>query len=254
MHLFVHRKAGGPGFGFWGDSQRAWSAAVAEKGGWPSRTARVASPRYRGGQEAPTPNRHLLVRRSYHCVSLSVPWTVPPAIPPRIDRRISWIRMPDEVELTIVTLVFETSDPERLLPGAVEVRRGEPRSPGMPQHRPDAHRPRRPGRFVIIEKWESAEAQQAHFDSPDMVEMAEALHGSADRAAADRPARSASAPTTWPEPGRAEVRPRGLRRAAAVGVSDSSVDVGPGEVVARSRAASKAASATSVKPWRLRKL
>jgi quinol monooxygenase YgiN len=31
-----------------------------------------------------------------------------------------------------------------------------------------------PGRFVVIEKWESPEAQRAHFDSPDMVEMAEA--------------------------------------------------------------------------------
>lgn len=32
----------------------------------------------------------------------------------------------------------------------------------------------RPGRFTIIEKWESEEAQQAHFDSVVMVEMAAA--------------------------------------------------------------------------------
>lgn len=31
-----------------------------------------------------------------------------------------------------------------------------------------------PDRFVVLEKWESAAAQQAHFDSPDMVEMASA--------------------------------------------------------------------------------
>jgi quinol monooxygenase YgiN len=30
------------------------------------------------------------------------------------------------------------------------------------------------GRFVIVEKWESAAAQRAHFDSPEMIEMAQA--------------------------------------------------------------------------------
>jgi quinol monooxygenase YgiN len=34
-----------------------------------------------------------------------------------------------------------------------------------------------PGRFLIIEKWETPEAQQRHFDSPEMVEMAEACGG-----------------------------------------------------------------------------
>ena len=34
-----------------------------------------------------------------------------------------------------------------------------------------------PGRFVIIEKWESPEAQRAHFDSTEMVEMAKACDG-----------------------------------------------------------------------------
>jgi quinol monooxygenase YgiN len=31
----------------------------------------------------------------------------------------------------------------------------------------------RDGRYLVIEKWESAEAQRAHFDSEAMVEMAE---------------------------------------------------------------------------------
>ena len=31
-----------------------------------------------------------------------------------------------------------------------------------------------PGRLLILEKWESAEAQRAHFDSPEMVAMAQA--------------------------------------------------------------------------------
>ena len=31
----------------------------------------------------------------------------------------------------------------------------------------------RPGRHVVIEKWDTAEHQQAHFDSDEMVAMAE---------------------------------------------------------------------------------
>jgi quinol monooxygenase YgiN len=34
-----------------------------------------------------------------------------------------------------------------------------------------------PSRFVIIQKWESLDAQRAHFDSPEMVEMAQACNG-----------------------------------------------------------------------------
>jgi len=34
-----------------------------------------------------------------------------------------------------------------------------------------------PGRFVIVQKWESPEAQQTHFDSAQMVEMATACTG-----------------------------------------------------------------------------
>ena len=33
------------------------------------------------------------------------------------------------------------------------------------------------GRLVVIQKWASADAQRAHFDSPEMVEMAEACRG-----------------------------------------------------------------------------
>lgn len=35
----------------------------------------------------------------------------------------------------------------------------------------------RPGRFTVIEKWESEDAQQQHFDSTVMVEMAAACNG-----------------------------------------------------------------------------
>ena len=34
-----------------------------------------------------------------------------------------------------------------------------------------------PDRFVIVQKWESPDAQRVHFDSPEMVEMATACHG-----------------------------------------------------------------------------
>jgi quinol monooxygenase YgiN len=35
----------------------------------------------------------------------------------------------------------------------------------------------RPGRYVVIQKWESPETQRAHFDSAVMVEMAESCAG-----------------------------------------------------------------------------
>ncbi len=34
-----------------------------------------------------------------------------------------------------------------------------------------------PGRYLVIEKWESPAAQRAHFDSDDMVEMARSCEG-----------------------------------------------------------------------------
>jgi quinol monooxygenase YgiN len=35
----------------------------------------------------------------------------------------------------------------------------------------------KPSRLVIIQKWATVEAQQAHFDSPEMVEMANGCRG-----------------------------------------------------------------------------
>jgi quinol monooxygenase YgiN len=84
--------------------------------------------------------------------------------------------MSDEVELTIVTLVFEASDPEHLLPilsKYVVVSRGHPGCRNIDL----AASATAPGRFVIIQKWESAEAQRIHFDSAEMVEMAGACVG-----------------------------------------------------------------------------
>jgi quinol monooxygenase YgiN len=82
----------------------------------------------------------------------------------------------DEVELTIVTMVFQASDADALLPVLskyVVVSRGHEGCRNIDLCASVAT----PGRFVIIEKWDSPEAQRAHFDSADMVEMAGACAG-----------------------------------------------------------------------------
>ena len=82
----------------------------------------------------------------------------------------------DSVELTIVTMVFEASDPERLLSVLakyVVVSRGADGCRNIDL----CASATRPGRYVIVEKWATPEAQRAHFDSPAMVEMAGACKG-----------------------------------------------------------------------------
>jgi quinol monooxygenase YgiN len=84
--------------------------------------------------------------------------------------------MPDEVELTMVTMAFRTEKPEALMPVLakyVVVSRGHAGCRNIDLCVSVAN----PGRFVIIEKWESPETQQAHFDSAEMVEMAKACTG-----------------------------------------------------------------------------
>ena len=81
-----------------------------------------------------------------------------------------------EVELTIVTMVFEAAQPEALqsvLAKYVVLSRGHPGCRNIDLCASATS----PGRFVIIEKWESPEAQRAHFDSQEMVEMAKACDG-----------------------------------------------------------------------------
>jgi quinol monooxygenase YgiN len=79
----------------------------------------------------------------------------------------------DELELTLVTMQFDAHDGDQLqavLAKYVVLARGHPGCRNIDLCRSAIV----PERFVIVEKWESPEAQQAHFDSPDMVEMAEA--------------------------------------------------------------------------------
>ena len=78
----------------------------------------------------------------------------------------------DEVELTMVTMTFDALDPERLqsvLARYVVLSRGHHGCRNIDL----AMSTTQPNRFVIVQKWERPEDQQTHFDSPDMVTMAE---------------------------------------------------------------------------------
>ena len=82
----------------------------------------------------------------------------------------------DDAEITLVTLRFQTSDPERLM-GVLSKYVVLSRQQDGCRNIDLTGSVTTPGRFVVIEKWESPEAQRAHFDSPEMVEMAEACVG-----------------------------------------------------------------------------
>jgi quinol monooxygenase YgiN len=84
--------------------------------------------------------------------------------------------MPDDVELTIVTMRFDAADPAALLgvlSKYVVLARMEPACRNIDL----CASVTTPGRYLLIQKWETPEAQRAHFDSPVMVEMAEACRG-----------------------------------------------------------------------------
>ena len=84
--------------------------------------------------------------------------------------------MADEVEVTVVTMSFHASDADRLLAilaNYVVLSRGSPGCRNVDL----CASATRDGRYLVIEKWESPEAQRAHFDSPEMVQMAEGCQG-----------------------------------------------------------------------------
>ena len=84
--------------------------------------------------------------------------------------------MADEVALTVVTMSFQASDADRLLgvlAKYVVVSRGVPGCRNIDL----CASATREGRYLVIEKWDSPDAQRAHFDSPEMVEMAESCRG-----------------------------------------------------------------------------
>jgi quinol monooxygenase YgiN len=75
--------------------------------------------------------------------------------------------------LTLVTMAFDAIDPGGLLDVLakyVVVSRGHPGCRNIDL----CASVTTPERFVVVEKWASAADQRAHFDSTEMVEMAEA--------------------------------------------------------------------------------
>ena len=84
--------------------------------------------------------------------------------------------MPADLELTIVTMRFDAADPAALaavLSKYVVLTRMQDGCRNVDLCASVTH----PGRALIVQKWESPEAQRAHFDSPLMVEMATACRG-----------------------------------------------------------------------------
>jgi quinol monooxygenase YgiN len=84
--------------------------------------------------------------------------------------------MSDDVEVVVVTMAFDAADLERLLSVLskyVVLTRGQPGCRNVDL----CASVTRPERVVVVQKWDSFDAQAAHFDSADMVEMAEACTG-----------------------------------------------------------------------------
>ena len=82
----------------------------------------------------------------------------------------------DDAEITLVTMRFQATDPEKLLgvlSKYVVLSRQQPGSRNIDLTASVTN----PGRFVVIQKWDSPESQQAHFNSSEMVEMAQACNG-----------------------------------------------------------------------------
>jgi quinol monooxygenase YgiN len=93
-----------------------------------------------------------------------------------VYRRGSIAVMPDDVELTIVTMRFDAAEPAALLgvlSKYVVLTRMEPGCRNIDL----CASVTTPGRYLLIQKWDSPQPQRAHFDSPAMVEMAEACRG-----------------------------------------------------------------------------
>ena len=82
----------------------------------------------------------------------------------------------DEVELVVTTMAFDAAVDERLralLAKYVVMARDEPgcRNIDLLSSSTTA------GRYLVVAKWESPEAQRRHFDAPVMVELAEGCRG-----------------------------------------------------------------------------
>lgn len=87
-----------------------------------------------------------------------------------------WITMSDEVELTMVTMTFEAVDDEALLAilsKYVVLTRMQDGCRNVDL----CASVTRPGRHLVVQKWETPEHQRAHFDSEVMIDMATGCSG-----------------------------------------------------------------------------
>jgi quinol monooxygenase YgiN len=86
-----------------------------------------------------------------------------------------------EVELTVVTMVFDARQANEaaadrlmsVLSKYVVLSRNHPGCRNIDLCGSITS----PGRYLVIQKWETPAAQQAHFDSADRVEMAQSCEG-----------------------------------------------------------------------------
>lgn len=82
----------------------------------------------------------------------------------------------EELELVVVTLRFETADAANLLAVLskyIVLTRNATGCRNVDLVGSVIH----PGRYLVIQKWDDVSAQQAHFDSDVMVEMARSCAG-----------------------------------------------------------------------------
>jgi quinol monooxygenase YgiN len=83
---------------------------------------------------------------------------------------------PEQVELVIVTMRFDAADADALLgvlSKYVVMTRMQPGCRNIDLCASVTH----PGRYLLIQKWDSPAAQRAHFDSEAMVAMATSCTG-----------------------------------------------------------------------------
>ena len=104
---------------------------------------------------------------------------VPPVVvagPARDLAPLPWPYAVAAVELTVVIMRFDAADPARLqavLSKYVVMSRGHAGCRNIDLLVSVTN----PRRHTIVSKWESPDAQRAHFDSSEMVEMAQACNG-----------------------------------------------------------------------------
>jgi quinol monooxygenase YgiN len=93
------------------------------------------------------------------------------------DCRDHWLsRSQVDVELVVVTMSFDAADDDRLRPllaKYVVMARDEPGCRNVDLLASAT----RPGRYLVVAKWESAAAQRGHFDRPAAMELAEGCRG-----------------------------------------------------------------------------